>query len=679
MARCTLTLFVVLSLLLLTGASAQAEYQFVQEFGSSGTGPGQFQLGPSAVAVDSSGNVWATSYFGPYFGLVEEFSGSGVFIQQFGSTHSAEGAIGDVNSIAIDHSGNVFVAQSGGTAPVMEFNSSGDFIRQIGTWGPFGAEATGDGELYQYGPNAVATDSLGNVWVADTYDNRIEEFSSTGQFIRQVGSLGSGDGQLHYPTGIAVDTSDNVWVADTNNDRIEEFSSNGAYISQVSLGIAAPQSIAIDASGNIFVAHFSPVPNSSVEEFTSSEALITQFGSSGKGTGQIESPQGIAVDAFGNVWVADRGNNRIEEFSLVVPEPSSWLLAVMGLMVFAAFRCRRLLPVFRQQRLRPHFMPSRIPRSLIALTILALGFVLTAAPAQAEYQFVQAFGSYGSGDGQLAQPSGLAVDSAGNVWVADTNNNRIDEFSSSGAYIQQFGTYGTGNGQFTSPTGIAIDSSDNIWVADAPPFTNRIQEFSNTGQFIGQISCGADFDPANLALDGSGNLWASGGLYNSQSTSYVLGIEEFDSGGSPIAQFTAERGVDFAFDSSGNIWLAGEFSIYEYSPSGVYLTQINVQGVPAGGIAIDHADNIWVTTVLNGVEEYNSSGVYVTQFGSKGSGNGQFLAPTWIAIDASGNLWVLDTHRIQEFSLVPEPPTIVLNTIGAIGLLFYGLRRKRSA
>ena len=92
------------------------------------------------------------------------------------------------------------------------------------------------------------------------------------------------------------------------------------------------------------------------------------------------------------------------------------------------------------------------------------------------------WGSYGSGDGQFNAPSGVAVDSSGNVYVADTDNHRIQKFNSSGGFITKWGSSGSGDGQFNYPYGVAVDSSGNVYVADTS--NDRIQKFNSTGGFI---------------------------------------------------------------------------------------------------------------------------------------------------------------------------------------------------
>jgi sugar lactone lactonase YvrE/type II secretory pathway pseudopilin PulG len=205
----------------------------------------------------------------------------------------------------------------------------------------------------------------------------------------------------------------------------------------------------------------------------------------------------------------------------------------------------------------------------------------------------------------------------GNIWVIDSNNERVEEFNSSGTYLSQFGSNGGGNGEFSNPNDIAIDASGNIWVTDAG--NDRVQEFSSNGTYLSQFGSdgrgnGQFYTPYGIAIDASGNIWVTDSLNNR--------VEEFNSSGTYLSQFGTH--------GSGNGQLNGP-----------------------GDIAIDASGNIWVADANNNrVEEFNSSGTYLSQFGSNGGGNGQLSSPYGIAIDASGNIWVTDSanDRVQEFS-----------------------------
>jgi sugar lactone lactonase YvrE len=226
-------------------------------------------------------------------------------------------------------------------------------------------------------PWGVAVDSSGNVYVADSGNQRIQKFNSSGEFITKWGTFGSGDGQFNYPLRVAVDSSGNVYVADEGNQRIQKFTSNGTF--------------------------------------------ITKWGSGGSGDGQIYSTAGVAVDPFsGNVYVVDRNNNRIQKFS-----------TTDGI----------------------------------------------------NYTFITKWGTEGSGDGQFAYPSDVAVDPSGNVYVSDENAHRIQKFDFAGTFITKWGTFGRGDGQFLYPEGVAVDSSGYVYVVDL--YNCRIQKFALVNTRVG--------------------------------------------------------------------------------------------------------------------------------------------------------------------------------------------------
>ena len=147
----------------------------------------------------------------------------------------------------------------------------------------FGSEGTGDGEFDS--PTGIAVDSGGNIYVADTFNDRVQVFKPGGLFWFTFGSVGSGDGKFNDPYGIAVGSGGNIYVTDTVNDRVQVFDPSGVFLSA--------------------------------------------FGSSGTGDGEFSLPQGIAVGGGGNIYVADTVNNRVQVFR--TPEPSGIIgLGILG-------------------------------------------------------------------------------------------------------------------------------------------------------------------------------------------------------------------------------------------------------------------------------------------------------------------------------------------------------------
>ncbi|MEZ4519617.1 MAG: hypothetical protein R3C44_23235 [Chloroflexota bacterium] len=121
----------------------------------------------------------------------------------------------------MDGSGNVYVADTNNNR-IQKFDSAGTFITKWGANGGDGTSGSGDGQFK--GPYGVAVDGSGNVYVADLINNRIQKFDSTGTYLLQWGSNGTGNGQFDSPIGVAVDGSGNVYVADSVNNRIQKFS-----------------------------------------------------------------------------------------------------------------------------------------------------------------------------------------------------------------------------------------------------------------------------------------------------------------------------------------------------------------------------------------------------------------------------------------------------------------------
>jgi DNA-binding beta-propeller fold protein YncE len=186
----------------------------------------------------------------------------------------------------------------------------------ISVWSQFGIKQTSLSL-----PEGIAVDpSTGNVYVADTANNRIQVFSRDGTFLSKWGRYGSiTNGTLRSPTGIAVDQAGTVYVADTDNNRIQVFSRDGTFIKWGTYGpqkgsFNHPEGIAVDPStGNVYVAD---TANNRIQVFSSNGTFLFGIGKYGESEEGLRSPSGIAVDpSTGNVYVADTANNRIQLLS----------------------------------------------------------------------------------------------------------------------------------------------------------------------------------------------------------------------------------------------------------------------------------------------------------------------------------------------------------------------------
>jgi glucose/arabinose dehydrogenase len=177
---------------------------------------------------------------------------------------------------------------------------------------------SGDGMPRLSWPSGIAIDpSSGNVYVADTANQRITIYSSNSTFLAEFGRYGDEDGSFNSPEGIAVDQEGNVYVADTANHRIQVFSSNGTFLTEWgeygedNATFRSPAGIALDREeGNVYVAD---TENNRIQVFSSNGTFQTEWGSYGRGEEEIEMrfPESIAVDQEENIYVTDTANNRI--------------------------------------------------------------------------------------------------------------------------------------------------------------------------------------------------------------------------------------------------------------------------------------------------------------------------------------------------------------------------------
>ncbi len=252
--------------------------------------------GPSALAIDQSGNVWVADYYA----AVSELSSQGQPLSP--SSGFTGGGMNECYGLTIDNSGNIWVTneQSSGSVnhglgSVTELNASGQILS--------GANGFSGGGINF--PVAVASDSAGNIWTSNYGASTASLLSNNGNAIS--GSSGFGSGDLNFPVAIAADAGGNSWLANQSSTTVTRITADGSQATSYSC-CNAPSGLAIDRHGNIWVTNFL---GDSVSELSQSGSVI----SNGYTGGGLLRPQGIAVDGKGNVWIANYHGNSIAQLA----------------------------------------------------------------------------------------------------------------------------------------------------------------------------------------------------------------------------------------------------------------------------------------------------------------------------------------------------------------------------
>jgi len=278
-------------------------------------------------------------------------------------------------------------------------------------------------------------------------------------------------------------------------------------------------------------------------------------------------------------------------------------------------------------------------------------------------EFLFKWGSPGTGDGEFADPHGIAIDSLDNVYIVDSRNYRVQKFTSGGTFITKWGSPGTGDGQFEDETlGIAIDSLDNVYVADG---NQRIQKFTNDGTFIikwGSAGTGdGQFNkPSEIATDSSDNVYVVDENNHRVQKFSKEGtfIKKWGSFGTGNGQFILPEGI--TIDSQDNVYISefGGDRIQKFTSEGSFIMKWGSSGNGDGefggpnGVAVDSLDNVYVVEEFNERGQvFTNNGVFITKWGTAGNGDGEFSGVRRIEINSFDYIYVseIGNDRIQVF------------------------------
>ena len=645
-------------------------------------------------------------------------------------------SLGHVVGVATDAVGNVYFATVDYHV-ILRLDSTGVLTRVAGTPGRFG-DYRGDNSpasnaLLNW-PADIAFDSVGSLYVADTANHRVRKISNgvittiAGNGIRGF----SGDNgpatsaQLYSPGGVAVDSAGNVYVLDGGNSRIRKIS-NGVITTVAGNGtegysgdggpatsakLAEPWGVATDEAGDLYIAD---AGNNRIRKV--SNGVITSY--AGNGTygfsgdngpaadAQLRSPVGVKVDPAGNLYIVDQGNNRIRKVSggvitTVAGGGASSDIGDNGPATSAQLNG-----------------PTRVAIDSAGNMVIAdcynyrirkvSGGVITTVAGNGSASY-----SGDNGPATIAQmnsPAGVAVDSAGNLYVADSDNHRIRKISGGvittiaggGRSWSDTGDNGLAtNATLNSPRGVAIDSAGNLYIADSN--NHRIRKVSGgvitTVAGDGTSGDGGDNGPATsaqldfpigVAVDSAANLYiADGGNHRIRRVSKGMistvagsGTEGYsgDEGPATEAQLFGPFGV--AVDGLGSLYIAdcGNYRVRKVSNgmittvAGNGIAGYSGDGGPAttaqldfpAGVAVDSTGNLYIADSQNFWIRRVSNGVITTIAGNGIRGfsgdNGpassaQLDSPEGVAVGTAGDLYVADSgnNRIRRLAVAGASP-----------------------
>ena len=448
----------------------------------------------SGLAIDGGGNIFATDVFNH---LVRKITPAAV-VTTVASLPTGSASPDGAYGIGIDASGTIYVANSV-VHQILSITQSGTVTVLAGASEQPGA-TDGIGSAARFNlPQGLTSNSGGTLYVADTLNSTIRKIAPGGVVTTIAGAAGgpgNADGnrlaaRFNAPRGVAVGSNGTVYVADFNNCTIRAVTPGGVtrtLAGTISPSQAAscgnidatgnaakflfPSGVAVDASQNVFVADTS---NNAIRKITAAGVVTTFAGQAGTqgsadGTGtaaRFNIPQGIAVDGAGTLYIADTGNSTIR-------------------------------------------------------AITAAGVVTTLAGSA---------GQTGSTDGTGAlarfnNPTGVALDAGGNLYVADLGNHTIRKIAAGGVVTTFAGsagipgtTDGTGSAaRFQLPSGVAVDATGNLYVAEnGNPTIRRITPAGVVttiggaplfADFVDGVGTGARFNvPYGIAVDTAGNLY----------------------------------------------------------------------------------------------------------------------------------------------------------------------------
>ncbi len=597
-------------------------------------GNGVFRF-PQAVAVSDSGNrVFVGDQ---YSGVVQAFDGAGRHLFNLGSraTRDEPGRLGVVGGVAVDRTGHLYVLDAENDRVQVFVAASG---QHLATWG--------DPSVFDL----------------------MSGFASTG-----VGISASGIAVFQAPGGPPV-----VYVADAGNDRVERFVLDPAtllpvgdpQISNPAIGLEAPQGLTLDATGTkLYVAD--DVHHRVVVLASDGLGFLAQAGAYGTGPGQFQNPYDVAVDSSTppRLYVADNLGARVQVFDATTLQ----FLQTIGRPGYG-----------------PGVGQMSIIRAVGALADGPRGVYVADTAGNRIQQFdpagnvLSAWGVAGRGPGYVSRPRGVAFTPDGGVAVADTFDERVALFSPDGTFVDQRGLIsqitgftfpGAETGQFKLPEEVAYDTGGNLWVADTG--NDRVVMQNAAGGVLATSPPGAFISPRGLAAA------PAGGMYVADEDGGSLSMMD-GAGGVTLVRNGLTRPVAVAVAGDGTPFVAETKAIRNATTGVTIPGPDGPQWDRPNGLAFDTSGTLYVVErrpltpngarVLRGTPD-GLGGFVWDVLATEGAGVGEVIEPGGIAVNAAGTtMLVADSgnNRILRFDAPGTSPPVTRRLVASVNDLNRG-------
>lgn len=636
--------------------------------------------------------------------------------------------------VVADRFGTVYVADTlSGT--IRKISPTGTVTTLAGSDGKIGF-TDGSGAAARFdGPSALAVDSFGTVYVADTNNNRIRKITSSGVVTTLAGSgqAGSSDGtngssaQFFHPSGLTLDGAGNVYVTDTFNHTIRKITALGTVTtlagtpgvqgSADGAGTTAtfsfPTGITIASNGLLYV---TDSQNGTIRTVTSAGVVGTFAGTAGRtgtadgmgSSAQFSYPTGIGWDTDGSLYVVDGPSTLRRVSSTGVVTTIAGAAGITGSADGSVSTARFSSPL--GLGLDGGGVIYIADTGNDSIRTITGGNVVSTIAGAAPAPSVDASGS----SARFNLPNAVAVDSAGNVYVADSANHTIRKITSSGAvstFAGSAGQSGSSDGiasiaQFSSPSALAIDANGALYIADAGNNTIRkitasgtVSTFAGTAGQRGSTNgtgAAASFDhPMGIAVDSTGAVYVSDSNNHTVRKITPAGAVTTLAGAPDLVGSTDGTGSNARFyfpaalavDASFNVYVVDQNRVIRKITSAGVVTTLAGSTTTTGsadgtgtlaqfdhpaGLAVDGAGNLFVSDSNNNtIRRITPNGVVSTIGGAAGQigsadgtgSNALFNHPSGLAVDGAGSLYIADTYNNairKGVSANPTAPTITV-------------------